>query len=63
MNQAVIVGAARSAVGRAVKGSLSAVRPEEMLAQSWRHRGTLGVDPERIEDVILAVPFPRRNRA
>ena len=63
MNQAVIVGAARSAAGRAVKGSLSAVRPEEMLAQVLRATvERSGVDPERIEDVIVGCAFPEAEQ-
>ena len=63
MNQAVIVGAARSAVGRAVKGSLSAVRPEDMLAQVLRATvERAGVDPARIEDVIIGCAFPEAEQ-
>jgi len=53
MPEAVIVAAARSPIGRATKGSLADVRPEDLLASTMRavvERS--GVDPAEIDDVI-----------
>jgi acetyl-CoA C-acetyltransferase len=51
--EAVIVAAARSPIGRATKGSLADVRPEDLLASTMKvvvERS--GVDPAEIDDVI-----------
>src|ERR671922_253270 len=53
MPEAVIVATGRSPIGRATKGSLAEVRPEDLLASvmsSVVERS--GVDPNEIEDVI-----------
>src|SRR5438309_2174425 len=53
MPEAVIVAAARSPIGRATKGSLADVRPEDLLASTMKavvERS--GVDPSDIDDVI-----------
>jgi len=53
MPEAVIVAAARSPIGRATKGSLADVRPEDLLASTMKvvvERS--GVDPAEIDDVI-----------
>jgi acetyl-CoA C-acetyltransferase len=53
MPEAVIVAAARSPIGRATKGSLADVRPEDLLASTMKvvvERS--GVDPADIDDVI-----------
>ena len=63
MDRAVIVAAARSAVGRANKGSLRGVRPEDMLAQVISATvAQSGVDPGRIEDVIIGCAFPEAEQ-
>lgn len=58
--EAVIVSAARTAVGRAHKGTLATVRPEEMGAAAIR--GALerapGLDPSEIEDVVMGCAMP-----
>ena len=57
---AVVVAAARTAVGRAKRGSLATTRPDDMAAEVIR--GLLkradGLDPAEIDDVILGCAFP-----
>ena len=53
MPEAVIVAAARSPIGRANKGSLADVRPEDLLASTMKEVvERSGIDPSTIEDVI-----------
>ena len=60
MQDAVIVSAVRTAVGKAPKGALSVVRPDEMAAAAIT--GALarvpGLDPAAIDDVILGCAMP-----
>jgi len=60
MQDAVIVSAVRTAVGKAPKGTLSVVRPDEMAAAAIT--GALarvpGLDPATIDDVILGCAMP-----
>ena len=60
LRDAVIVSAARTAVGKSKRGGLSNVRPDEMAADVIREllRRTPGLDPAEIEDVILGCAFP-----
>ncbi len=60
MNDAVIVSAVRTAVGKAPKGALSTVRPDEMAATVIAEalRRAPGLDPAEIEDVILGCAMP-----
>lgn len=56
----VIVAAARTAVGKAKRGSLVTVRPDELAAlvvQELLHR-TPSLPPEEIDDLILGCAFP-----
>ncbi len=56
----VIVAAARTAVGRAKRGSLATVRPDDMAAAVFAellHRAE-GLDPKDVDDVILGCAFP-----
>lgn len=56
----VIVAAARTAVGKAKRGSLATTRPDEMAAAvivELLHR-TKGLNPEDVDDVILGCAFP-----
>ncbi|MGB9673481.1 MAG: thiolase family protein [Anaerolineales bacterium] len=56
----VIVAAARTAVGKAKKGSLATTRPDDLAAavvQDLFHR-TPALKPEMVEDVILGCAFP-----
>ncbi|MBI2758318.1 MAG: thiolase family protein [Chloroflexi bacterium] len=57
---AVIVSAVRTPVGKAKKGGLATVRPDEMAAtviQALLKR-TPNLDPAEIEDVIIGCAFP-----
>lgn len=63
MQNAVIVSAARTAVGKAPRGSLRTARPEDMAAtvlQAVMERA--GVDPEMVEDVILGCAMPEAEQ-
>jgi acetyl-CoA C-acetyltransferase len=58
--EAVLVSAARSPIGRAVKGSLKDVRPDDLVAQMIRT--ALGqvpqLDPHDVDDVYLGCGLP-----
>ncbi len=60
MTNVVIVDAARSAVGRATKGSLALRRPDELAAEVIR--GLMarnpGVKAEEVEDLVLGCAMP-----
>ena len=60
MTEAVIVSAARTAVGRAKKGALAHVRPEAMGAAAVAEavRRAPGLDPADIDDVIMGCAMP-----
>jgi acetyl-CoA acyltransferase len=64
MHDAVIVSAARTAVGKAPKGALSTVRPDEMgatvIAEALRRAPA--VDPKEIDDVILGCAMPEAEQ-
>ncbi len=56
----VIVAAVRTAVGKAKRGSLASVRPDEMAASVIKevvHRAG-GLDPEEIDDVVIGCAMP-----
>jgi acetyl-CoA acyltransferase len=58
--EALIVAAVRTPVGKAKKGGLSSVRPDEMAAnviQALLQRAP-NLDPAQIEDVIIGCAFP-----
>ena len=57
---AVIVAAARTAIGRAKRGSLATTRPDEMAAEVIRGllKRAEGLDPSEIDDVIIGCAFP-----
>jgi acetyl-CoA acyltransferase len=58
--EAVIVSAVRTPVGKAKKGGLATVRPDDMAAtviQALLKR-TPGLDPAQIEDVVFGCAFP-----
>jgi acetyl-CoA acyltransferase len=60
MKEAVIVSAIRTPVGKAKRGGLATVRPDEM-ATAVIHallRQTPNLDPREIEDVIIGCAFP-----
>jgi acetyl-CoA C-acetyltransferase len=53
MPEAVIVAAGRSPIGRATKGSLADVRPEDLLGKVMKEVvAKSGVDPSDIDDVV-----------
>ncbi len=58
--EAVIVSAVRTAVGKAPRGTLRNVRPEAMGATVVAEavRRAEGLDPAQIEDVIMGCAFP-----
>jgi acetyl-CoA acyltransferase len=58
--EAVIVAAVRTAVGRATRGSLRSVRPDEMAAAVLRDalRRAAPLDPLEIDDVLIGCAFP-----
>jgi acetyl-CoA C-acetyltransferase len=61
MPEAVIIDAVRTPIGRAFKGSLAQLRPDEMgafVVDALLERNP-GVDPELIEDVICGVGLPQ----
>jgi acetyl-CoA acyltransferase len=64
MQDAVIVSATRTAVGRAPNGALKTVRPDEMAATviaEALHRAP-GIEPSDIEDVILGCAMPEAEQ-
>jgi len=60
MQDAVIVSATRTAVGKAPNGTLKTVRPDEMAAAVIAEvlRRAPGIDPGEIDDVILGCAMP-----
>ncbi|HEY1011219.1 MAG TPA: acetyl-CoA C-acyltransferase [Herpetosiphonaceae bacterium] len=60
MNEAVIVSGARTAVGRAKRGTLRATRPDDMAAAVIKAalERAPGLDPKEVEDVILGCAMP-----
>jgi acetyl-CoA acyltransferase len=64
VNQAVIVSAVRTAVGRAPKGALRSTRPDEMAAVVIAEalRRAPGLEPAEIDDVILGCAMPEAEQ-
>jgi acetyl-CoA acyltransferase len=64
MQDAVIVSATRTAVGRAPNGALKTVRPDEMAATVIAEalRRAPGVEPSDVEDVILGCAMPEAEQ-
>jgi len=60
MNDAVIVSAARTAVGKAPRGTLKDARPDDMAATAIKAaiERAPGLDPALVEDVILGCATP-----
>ena len=65
MKDAVIVSIARTAVGKAYKGALATVRPDDMAAVVINEilKRAPGIDPKEIDDVIWDAPCPRPSKA
>ena len=61
MPQAVIVAARRTPIGRAVKGSLAGVRPDDLVAGVIADTlATLpGFDPATLDDIYVGCAEPR----
>jgi acetyl-CoA acyltransferase len=64
MQDAVIVSATRTAVGKAPNGALRTVRPDEMAAAVIAEaiRRAPGVQPDDIDDVILGCAMPEAEQ-
>ncbi len=65
MPQAVIVDAVRTPIGRAFKGSLAPLRPDEMgafIVDQLLERNP-GVDPASVEEVVAGVGLPQGKQA
>src|ERR1041385_6728187 len=60
MKDAVIVSAVRTPVGKAKRGGLATVRPDEMAAAVIQEllKRTPNLDPKQIEDVVIGCAFP-----
>jgi acetyl-CoA acyltransferase len=64
MREAVIVSIARTAVGKAPRGTLRNTRPDEMAAAAIREvlRRAPALDPTEVEDVILGCAMPEAEQ-
>ena len=64
MNQAVIVSAVRTAVGKAPRGTLRFVRPDDLGALAVRAAvdRVPSLDPREIEDVIIGCAMPEAEQ-
>jgi acetyl-CoA C-acetyltransferase len=64
MPEAVIVSAVRTPIGRAAKGSLVDVRPDDLLAFAIREAvdRVHGLDPNEIVDVMAGCGFPQEKQ-
>ena len=64
MPEAVIVSAVRTPIGRAGKGSLMDVRPDDLLAFAIREAvgQAEGLDPNDIVDVMVGCGFPQEKQ-
>src|SRR6185369_12529968 len=60
MKDAVIVSAARTPVGKAKRGGLATVRPDEMAASVIQEllKRTPNLEPAKVEDVVIGCAFP-----
>ena len=60
MKDAVIVSAVRTPVGKAKRGGLATVRPDEMAASVIQEllKRTANLDPAQVEDVVIGCAFP-----
>lgn len=63
MRNAVIVAAARTAVGKAPKGTLRTVRPDDMAAEVIKAVvARSGIDAAEVEDVVMGCAFPEAEQ-
>jgi acetyl-CoA acyltransferase len=60
MKEAVIVSAVRTPVGKAKRGGLATVRPDEMATTAIQEllKRTPNLDPAEVEDVVIGCAFP-----
>ena len=65
VQDAYIVAATRTPVGKAPRGMLRQVRPDDLLAFALKSvlAQCPGLDPREIGDVITGCACPRANRA
>ncbi len=64
MHDAVIVSAARTAVGKAPGGTLRGTRPDELAATAIGEalKRAAGIDPTEVDDVILGCAMPEAEQ-
>src|SRR6476620_472889 len=64
MNEAVIVSAVRTAVGKAPNGTLRGTRPDELAAAVIAEalRRAPGIDASEVDDVILGCAMPEAEQ-
>jgi acetyl-CoA acyltransferase len=64
MREAVIVSAARTAVGKAGRGALAGTRPDDMAAAAIKVvvERAPGLDPKEIDDVIVGCAMPEAEQ-
>jgi len=64
MREAVIVSIARTAVGKAPRGTLRNTRPDEMAAAAIQEvlRRVPGLEPAEVEDVVLGCAMPEAEQ-
>src|SRR3979490_1591563 len=64
MDEAVIVSAVRTAVGKAPGGTLRGTRPDELAAAVIAEalKRAPGIDPKEIDDVILGCAMPEAEQ-
>ncbi len=64
MREAVIVSAARTAVGKAPRGALNGTRPDDMAAAAIKAvvERAPGLDPKTIDDVIIGCAMPEAEQ-
>ncbi|MFN8439795.1 MAG: acetyl-CoA C-acyltransferase [Caldilineaceae bacterium] len=63
MPNAVIVSAARTAVGKAPKGSLRTMRPDDLAAEVIKAVvERAGIEASQVEDVVLGCAFPEAEQ-
>lgn len=63
MESAVIVSAARTAVGKAPRGSLRTVRPDDMAAEVVKAViARAGIAEDEVEDIVLGCAFPEAEQ-
>src|SRR5213078_2079185 len=64
MREAVIVSAARTAVGKAPRGALQGTRPDDLAATVIRAavERAASLDPKEIDDVIIGCAMPEAEQ-